>query len=251
MADVSIAKRHSLCCGRRGCRRRALPPSRVRRRDDRTGRREKGRTSLATLFGQPGASCVQPEPQTRRLGELLHGRFHGPRPARATGARRAPITEGSGKLHAWPTCAGRGRRRFGTGATGVREARPLCPGPASGGTGKPGDVLCGHRRRVAGRTAQVRARRARRVSRLWRHATRLRSPGVRRLRAASTGRLHVRRARLLSHVLGPPDEPDDIEPAHARRTSATTPAMGADLALWPAGATCIRYRTDECRRAGV
>jgi hypothetical protein len=45
-------------------------------------------------------------------------------------ALAAPITGGGGKLRAWPTGFVRRRRRCGAGATGLREARPLCAGVA-------------------------------------------------------------------------------------------------------------------------
>ena len=146
--------------------------------------------------------------------------------SQATGRCHAPITNAGGNLPAWQTCLGVRRRRKRAWATGVRAARPLCAGVASGGAGKPGHVLCGHRRRVADRTAAVCARGVCGVPRLQRHATRLRPPCVRRLRTASSGRLHLCRSWFLSHVPGSEDEPDHAQPTRARLASATTATMG-------------------------
>ena len=143
--------------------------------------------------------------------------------AQATGRRRSPITKGRGNLRAWATDFGRGHRRTRARTTGVREARPLCPGVASGGAGKPGDVLCGHRTRVGDRTAGVRASGVCRLPRLQRHATGLRTPCVRRLRTASPGRLYLRRSKFLSHLPRPSDEPDHAQPARARRALIGVP----------------------------
>jgi len=120
-----------------------------------------------------------------------------PSPAQATGRGREPITKGRGNLHAWQPAsvtAGTG------GATGVRTARPLCPGVASV-VRENWRVLCGHRRRVADRTAGVRASGVCGIldcSVMHEASRTLRA----KIATCLVWSLYLRRSWFLSHVLG-------------------------------------------------